>query len=91
MFDFVTLVAEFLGTFLLVLSFLASGGNPFVIGGTLAVVGLLTGKLSGGHINPAVSMAVYVKGGLSMGELFAYTASQLLGGIASLYTYRVFA
>jgi glycerol uptake facilitator-like aquaporin len=89
--DSVALLAEFLGTFLLVLSIFASGGNAYVVGGTLAVVILLTAKLSGGHANPAVSAAMYAKGALSLNELLAYTASQVAGGVASLYAYRVFA
>jgi len=89
--DSVSLVAEFLGTFLLVLSVLASGGNAYVIGATLAVVVLLTGKLSGAHVNPAISVTMYVKGGLTLQELIGYSVSQVLGGVASLYAYRVFA
>ena len=89
--DSVSLIAEFLGTFLLILSVLASGGNAYVIGATLAVIVLLIGKLSGAHVNPAISFTMYVKGGLSLNELLAYTVSQVLGGVASLYAYRVFA
>jgi len=89
--DFVSLVAEFLGTFLLVLSVFASGGNAYVIGVTLAVVVLLCGKLSGAHVNPAISLAMFVKGSLSVKELGGYVIAQLLGGVASLYAYRVFA
>jgi len=91
MIDSVALLAEFLGAFLLVLSVFASGGNAYVVGGTLAVVILLTAKLSGGHVNPAVSAAMYAKGALSLTEFLAYTASQIAGGVASLYAYRVFA
>ena len=91
MIDSVGLLAEFLGTFLLVLSVFASGGNAYVVGGTLAVVLLLTSKLSGGHMNPAISLAMYVKGALTMNETIFYMLSQLAGGVASLYAYRVFA
>jgi aquaporin Z len=86
----VTLAAEFLGTFLLVLSVFASGGNAYVVGATLAVIIILTGKVSGGHVNPAISMAMYVKGAISSKELLGYVVSQLAGGVASLYAYRVF-
>jgi aquaporin Z len=89
--DFVSLIAEFLGTFLLVLSVLASGGNAYVIGITLAVVVLLCGKLSGAHVNPAISVTMFVKGGLSVKELMGYVVAQVLGGVSSLYAYRVFA
>jgi glycerol uptake facilitator-like aquaporin len=91
MIDTVALLAEFLGTFILVLSVFASGGNAFVVGGTLAGVLLLTGKISGGHHNPAISAAMYAKGALSFKEFLAYTASQVAGGVSSLYAYRVFA
>jgi len=91
MFDSVGLLAEFLGTFLLVLSALATNGNAYAVGGTLALVILLIGKLSGGHVNPAVSAAMYMKGSLSLKELLAYSASQVAGGVVSLYAYRVFA
>ena len=85
------LLAEFLGTFLLILSILASGGNPFVIGATLALIILLIGKLSGAHVNPAVSLAMLVKGSLTTVEFASYAAVQLLGGVASLYAYNAFA
>lgn len=85
------LLAEFLGTFLLVLSILASGGNAFVIGGALAVIILLIGKLSGAHVNPAVSLAMFIKGALTSTELASYAVVQLLGATASLYAYNAFA
>jgi aquaporin Z len=91
MLDTTALLAEFLGTFLLVLAVFASGGNAYVIGGTLAVIVLLIGKVSGAHVNPAISAAMFMKGALSTNELAGYVASQVAGGVASLYAYRVFA
>lgn len=91
MLDTVALASEFFGTFLLVLSVFASGGNPWVIGATLALIVVLIGKRSGAHVNPAISTAMYVKGSLSFNEYLAYVAAQVLGGVASLYAYRVFA
>ena len=85
------LLAEFLGTFLLVLSVLASGGNAWIVGGTLALVILLVGAMSGGQVNPAVSVAMFLKGALSSQELLAYVAVQILGGAASLYAFDAFA
>jgi aquaporin Z len=85
------LLAEFLGTFLLVLAILASGTNPWIVGGALALIILLVGSMSGAHVNPAVSVAMFLKGALSTQELAAYMAVQVLGGAASLYAYNAFA
>ena len=83
-------LSEFLGAFLLVLSILATG-NAFVIGATLTVIILLIGGVSGAHVNPAVSVAMYVKGALSLNELLAYSAAQIAGGVSALYAYKSFA
>ena len=85
------LLAEFLGTFLLVLSIIASGGNPWVIGGALALVVLLIGSLSGAYVNPAVSLAMFIKGSLSTQELVSYAVVQLLGATASVYAHQAYA
>lgn len=81
------LIGEFLGTFLFVLSILVSG-NPLVIGAVLALVIWLLSKISGGHVNPAVSVAFLLKGNLSFMELVGYTVAQLLAATASIYTYK---
>ncbi len=85
------LLAEFLGTFLLTLTIIASGGNPWITGGALALVILLVGAMSGAYVNPAVSLAMYLKGALSSQELAAYIVTQLLGGASALYAYNAFA
>jgi aquaporin Z len=84
------IVSEFLGAFLLILSILATG-NAFVIGATLAVIILLIGGVSGAHVNPAVSVAMYLKGALSLTELAAYSTAQIVGGASALYAYKSFA
>jgi len=89
--DSLALIAEFFGTFLLVLTVIATSGNAYWIGAALAVIVLLIGKISGAHVNPAISVTMFVKGALSRTELLSYVAVQVLGGVASLYAYRIFA
>jgi glycerol uptake facilitator-like aquaporin len=84
------LIAEFLGTFFLLLSILVTG-NFIVIGGALAAIVFLIGGISGGHVNPAVSLAFYMKGTLSMTELLSYVAVQLAGGAGALAAVRALA
>jgi aquaporin Z len=82
-------VAEFVGTFFFILSIFASGGNPLVIGAALALVIFLIANVSGGHVNPAVSLAMYMNGALKPADLFSYVFSQLLGGVSAYYAYKM--
>jgi aquaporin Z len=84
------LLSEFLGTFLLLMSILATG-NALVIGGTLGLLVLLLGGVSGCHLNPAVSLAMLLKGSMGTMDFVTYTAVQLAGATAALYAYQVLA
>lgn len=86
---YLQLLAEFLGTLLFTLSFFITG-SAIVIGVTMALVIFLLGSTSGAHVNPAVSLAFWLKGALTNSELVGYMTAQLLGGAAALYTYRTF-
>ena len=88
--DFLPLLAEFLGTFLLLISILATG-NSLIIGLTLTLIIFLIGGLSGGHVNPAVSLTMFIKGSLSLTELVGYIVVQLAGGAAALYVFNALA
>ncbi len=56
---------EFIGTMFLVLAVTLSG-NPIAIGVMLMVMVYMGGHISGGHYNPAVSLAVWVRGKLGL-------------------------
>jgi aquaporin Z len=84
------LVAEFFGTFALLMAIFVTG-NAFVIGGTLAVLVLLLGDVSGSHVNPAVSLAMLLKGAISSSEFVTYSMAQLAGAAAAFYAYRTLA
>jgi glycerol uptake facilitator-like aquaporin len=82
------LIAEFFGTFLLLMSIFATG-NALVIGGTLGLIVLLLGDISGGHVNPAVSVAMFMNGSIGTMDLINYTVVQCLGAAAAFYAYKV--
>jgi len=94
------LVSEFLGTFALVFfgagaicaeQFLHGAGGAGLLGIALAhglAIGVMIcaiGHVSGGHFNPAVTMAFWVTRRLNTLEVFGYWISQLLGGIAAAF------
>ena len=81
-------LAELLSTFLLVLVVLASGGNAIMIGATLALLIVLVGKISGAHINPAISLAMLLQGSMTPMEFITYITSQFAGGAAAYYAYK---
>ncbi len=63
---------EFIGTMFLVLAVTLSG-NPIAIGVMLMVMVYMGGHISGGHYNPAVSFAVWVRGKLGLVD-FVFTS-----------------
>lgn len=69
-------LAEFLGTFLLI-GVIAFVGNPYAIGAALTLGILLIGAVSGGHLNPAVSLWAYLSGKITVETLLWYVAAQL--------------
>jgi aquaporin Z len=82
------LVVEFIGTFFLVFTVgmaVANAGDlaPLAIGSALMVMVFAGGHVSGGHYNPAVSTAVFVRGKMSSDELVAYVAAQVAAGVVA--------
>jgi len=94
------LLAEFIGTFMLVftlgctvLSGTLSDWGPTAVACTLMVMIYAFGPVSGGHLNPAVSLAVAFAnkfGGAFSGwpMVPAYITAQVAGGIAAGFSYR---
>jgi aquaporin Z len=80
-------LVEFLGTFLF-LSVVISTTNPLLISGALLTVILLIGKISGCHVNPAISVMLWAKGALSNQDLLGYVLAQITGGLAALAAYK---
>jgi aquaporin Z len=73
---------EFIGTFFLVLV-VALTGNAAAIGVTLMVMIFAGGHVSGAHYNPAVTLAVLIRGKISSREAIAYMAVQIFAAIVA--------
>jgi glycerol uptake facilitator-like aquaporin len=92
------LIAEGLGTALLVAAVVGSGimgenlasgneaiallANTLATGATLIVLILIFGQISGAHFNPVVSLCFALQGQLRWKEFSYYLPAQILGGIA---------
>jgi aquaporin Z len=90
------LIAEFIGTFWLVLggcgsAVLAAGipelgigfvGVSIAFGLTVLTMAYAIGHISGCHLNPAVTIGLWVGGRFEAKDVFPYILSQVLGGIA---------
>tara|TARA_Y100000991_G_C21643000_1_gene209023 strand:- start:139 stop:405 length:267 start_codon:yes stop_codon:yes gene_type:complete len=82
-------LVEFLGAVVFVYVILATG-NPVAIGAALALIILLAANISGGHINPAVSIAMASAGKLPTTEIVPYVVSQVFGALVALEIYKRF-
>ncbi len=90
------LTAEFVGTFALV--FIGAGAGAIGAGGLVGVAlahGLVLlavvaayGPISGAHINPAVTIALWFGRQIKAAEAAGYIVVQLLGGIAGAFVLR---
>ena len=80
-------LAEFAGTLFFMYIILATG-NPLAIGAALALAILLTSGVSGGHINPAVTIALASKGDIETNEIIPYILSQVFGALVALEIFR---
>eukprot|EP00928_Gymnodinium_smaydae_P016336 TRINITY_DN1610_c0_g1_i1.p1 TRINITY_DN1610_c0_g1~~TRINITY_DN1610_c0_g1_i1.p1 ORF type:complete len:379 (-),score=100.75 TRINITY_DN1610_c0_g1_i1:203-1279(-) len=87
------LLAEFLGTFVLVLTVSmvveAPTSSPIGILGiasSLMVMIYALGAVSGANFNPAVSFGILLSGGLTPREFGLYVVAQILGGLAAVLT-----
>jgi aquaporin Z len=81
-------VTEFIGAFFLTFAvgMAALTGSVFVplaAGATLMVMIYAGGHISGGHYNPAVTMAALVRRRIGIGDAVAYWIVQAVGGIAA--------
>jgi aquaporin Z len=80
-------LAEIVGTFILVATILISK-NPLAIGLSLAVAAYAIGPISGGHVNPVVSLAVLLDKNISAVETGGYIVAQIIGACLAFAFYH---
>ncbi|HXI31242.1 MAG TPA: aquaporin [Vicinamibacterales bacterium] len=83
-------IAEFIGTFFLVLTIgctVMAGGTgvipPLAIGSALMVMIYAGGHVSGAHFNPAVTLAVFLRGRCPVRDVLPYMGAQMVAGLAA--------
>ena len=86
-------LVEFIGTFFLVFTIgnvvIAPGAGdlaPLAIGATLMVMIYAGGHISGGHFNPAVTLAVWLRGKCPTSDVPGYMAAQVMAAIVAAVT-----
>ena len=87
------LVVEFVGTFFLVFTVGHSAGSgaslaPLAIGAALMVMVYAGGHISGGHYNPAVTVAALVRGRIGGADAIMYWMAQPVAGLVAAYVVR---
>ena len=84
-------VTELVGTFFLVLTIGLTVMNgtpmaPIAIGSVLMAMVYMGGHISGAHYNPAVSVAVLIRGKMKARDLIPYVIAQITGAILASLT-----
>ncbi len=83
-------IMELIGTFFLALTIgltvIGGGGGvipPLAIGSVLMAMVFAGGHISGGHYNPAVTLAVWIRGRCETKDVVPYWAVQIIGAAAA--------
>ena len=88
-------IAEFIGTFFLVLTIgctvIGAGSGviaPLAIGAALMVMVFAGGHISGAHYNPAVTLGVLIRGKVKAADVVPYIVAQLLAATVAATAVR---
>ncbi|HZJ34521.1 MAG TPA: aquaporin [Candidatus Angelobacter sp.] len=84
------LIAEFIGTFILVTAFFQMQGNPLFVGFTLIGIFLIIGGISGAHINPALTIGAWVTRRITWSRAIGYIIAQAAGATIAWLVLKTF-
>ena len=88
-----SLLAEMVGTFVFLSCVLCTTSNTsessYFLAPIVVMFGIVAGlyissKISGGHLNPAISIMMFFKGNIPLITMFGYIISQVIGGLLAL-------
>lgn len=91
------IVAEFLGTAILAMAVMGAAGYfnftaPWYVGVsagvTLAALVGIIGKVSGAHVNPAITLGLWSVRKIQTSQALVYLVAQVLGGLMALYYFQ---
>lgn len=74
-------LSEFFGTALLI-GTIAMTSNMLIIFAAFALAVFITGPISGGHLNPAVTLWAFLSGKIGGARAVHHVVAQLLGAVA---------
>ena len=87
------LLAEMVGTFVFLSCVLCTTSNSsessYFLAPIVIMFGIVAGlyissKISGGHLNPAISIMLYFRGNIPLLSTIGYIISQIIGGLLAL-------
>jgi aquaporin Z len=81
-------LTEFVGTLFLMLIILTAG-DPLAIGAILMVMVYAGAHISGAHYNPAVTLALWIRGRIALPEAIGYMMVQIAGALAAVVLVNV--
>lgn len=84
------LIAEFVGTFMLVASILTVQGQPLFVAFAIVGIAMIIGGFSGSHFNPALTVAAWVTRRINWIRTVGYIVAQALGAVVAYLVLNAF-
>lgn len=84
------LIAEFVGTFLLIAAILTVQGQPLFVAFAIIGIAMIIGGFSGSHFNPALTVAAWVTRRINWIRAVGYIIAQALGAAVAFLVLNAF-
>lgn len=84
------LIAEFMGTFLLIAAILTVQGQPLFVAFAIIGIAMIIGGFSGSHFNPALTIAAWVTRRITWIRAVGYIIAQAVGAAAAFLVLNAF-